>query len=240
MWFKHQVVQLGWPPASVYCVDSATRGSDAVPEVFRQLARDASATDSGLAALVIACDSQIDQETVDRWETEGSLFTPSRSQRLIPGEGAAGMLVTDLQRAQKTEGAAYAMLEPFFEARHAVSIDDSKRTDTSVLFKLTERACKAAAIAPTEVAMIVADTDDRANRMLELMGVASTAFPQLEDAAEVARAGPASGACGVVPAITALALARHHAIERAAPVLYVSNDDAHHRCTALVRPATVV
>jgi hypothetical protein len=240
MWFKHLVVQLGWPPASMYCVDSAARGSAAIPEVFGQLARDTSASGSRLAALVIACDSRIDQETVDRWESNGSLFTTSRSQRLIPGEGAAGLLLTDLQHVKQIATAAYLVLEPLLDARHTVSIDDSKRTDTKVLLNLVEHACKSASVASTEIAMIVADTDDRANRMLELMGVASTVFPQLEDAAEIARVGPSSGACGVVPGITALALAHHHALERAAPVLYVSNDDAHHRCTALVRPVTSV
>jgi hypothetical protein len=62
-------------------------------------------------------------------------------------------------------------------------------------------------------------------------------FPQLEDAAEVARIGESSGNCGAVPGITALALARYHAIERAAPVLYVGNEDSNHRCTALIRLA---
>jgi hypothetical protein len=240
MWFKHQAAQYGWPAADMTAVDFPIHNGHAISSIFKQLARDAAVPGSRFAALVIACDSQIDQETVDRWDAAGTLFTTSRSQGLIPGEGAAGMLLTDLQHAQKVEGTSYAVLEPFFEARREVSIDDSKRTDTKLLLNLAERACKAATVEPTNVAMIVADTGDRANRMLELMGMASTMFPQLEDSTEVARIGEGSGICGAVPCITALALARHHAIERTAPVLCVSNEDTHQRCTTLIRPATSV
>lgn len=50
------------------------------------------------------------------------------------------------------------------------------------------------------------------------------------------RIGLASGSCGAVPVITVLALARHYARERNAPVLCVSNEDPFLRGAALVRP----
>lgn len=237
MWFKQQVIEFGWPAASMYCVDLPGDREHALIKAFGKLAHDASTPGHGVVALVIACDSQIDQEAVDRWQTRGVLLTTSGTDGLTPGEGAAGMLLTDLQQAQCNKDLAYAVLEPFLDARHDVSTDTSKHTNTKLLLSLAERACKAAAIEPTDVAMIVADTGSRANRMLELMGVTSTTFPQLENTAEVAPVGVATGTCGVVPGITTLALAHHHALARAAPVLYASNEDAHLRCTALVRPA---
>ena len=237
MWFKQQAAQSGWPLADMYCVDLQAHRSNAVTEALGQLMSDASTRDSRFVALVIACDSRIDQETVNDWEAAGILHTTSRSHGLTPGEGAAGILLTDSQQVQTIAGLPYAVLEAFAEARHNVSIDATRRTDIKLLANLAERICKAAAVEPADVAMIVADTDDRMNRMFELMGVASSTFPQLEDAAQVARVGAASGACGAVPGITALALAHHHALACAAPVLYVSNAEAQHRCAALVRPA---
>lgn len=237
MWFKHLVAQCGWPVADITAVDFPVNSGHAIASVFQQLARDVAVPRCHVAALVLACDSQIAQETVDRWETAGALLTTSRSQGLIPGEGAAGMLLTDLQQAQKVESKAYAVLEPFCEARRAVSIDGSKRTDTKLLLNLAERTCKIAAVEATDVAMIVADTGDRANRTSELMGMAYTMFPQIEDSAEVVRIGEGSGTCGAVPGITALALASYHAVERVAPVLYVGNEDSNHRCTAIIRTA---
>jgi hypothetical protein len=236
MWFEQQAAQSGWPLADMYCVDLQAHRSYAVTEMLYQLMSDASAHDSRFVALVIACDSRIDQETVNDWEADGVLHTTSRSHGLTPGEGAAGILLTDAQQVQTIAGMPYAVLEAFVKARHDVSIDDSRRTNIKLLANLAERSCKAAAVESADVAMIVADTDDCMTRMSELMGMASGTFPHLEDAAQVARVGTASGACGAVPGITALALAHHHALACGAPVLYVSNGEAQHRCAALVRP----
>ena len=69
------------------------------------------------------------------------------------------------------------------------------------------------------------------------MGLATATLPQLDEDADVLRVGAASGTCGAVPFMTALALGRHHAVERDAPVLCISNEDAYRRCAALIRPA---
>ncbi|MGX4640928.1 hypothetical protein [Massilia sp. SYSU DXS3249] len=236
MWFKHQVAQFGWPETALTCIDVQT-SAGCVASAINQFARDAAIANQGLAALVMSCDSHIDQETVDQWNAAGLLLTSSRAQGLIPGEGAAGILLTSLQQAQTVVDAPYAVLETFLEGRHDVSIGESKGTSKQLLRDLVERTCKQANVESAEVAMVVADTGERANRMLELMGVVSTTFSHLDDQADVACVGASSGACGAVPCITALALARHHALERAAPVLYVGNEDPHHRCTVLIAPA---
>lgn len=237
MWFKHQVAQFGWPPGALTCIDAPGRIPSAAIELF---AREAAVADRSLAALVVGCASHIDQDTVDRWQGAGALFTSSLSQELIPGEGAAGLLLTDLQLAQAAGKTVHVVLEPILEAQHAISPDESKRPDTRLLAGLAERCCKQAGVELAEVAMVVADTGERPKRMLELMAVVSASLAHLDDQADVARVGTSSGACGAVPCITALALARHHAIERAAPVLYVSNEDPLHRSTALLRPVARV
>lgn len=236
MWFKHQVTQFGWPRGALICVEVP----DSVPSAIDPFAREALVADQALAVLVVSCESHIAQDTVDRWQAAGALFTSSLSQELVPGEGAAGILLTSLHLAQTLETGAYAVLEPFLEGRHGVSVDDSKRADTQLLAGLAERSCKHGTVECAEVAMVVSDAGERSNRMLELMGMVSMAFPHLDDQADIARVGASSGACGAVPCITALALARHHAMARAAPVLYVGNEDPHHRCTALVRAAPSV
>lgn len=239
VWFTHVVAQFGWPPAHVSCVDLPVAMASAPSAVLNQYAFHASPANSGLAALVLACASNIDQETVDRWEADGLLFTPTRLQGLIPGEGAAGLLMTDPGWIKSQPGSVYALLDPFVEARRDASIDGNKRTDMKPLADLMERACRQSAIEISDVAMILADTGERANRALELMGLASAALPQLESSSDVASVGAGSGACGAVPYLTALALAHHHALERAAPVLCMSNEDTHHRCATLVRPPSL-
>lgn len=236
MWFKHQVTQFGWPETALTWLD-VLAGPGCVASTINQLACDIPAAHHRLAALVICCDSNIDQETVGQWDAAGSLLASSRAQGLIPGEGAAGILLASLQQAQTLVDASYAVLKTFLEGRREMSIDESRGTDKQLLQDLVERTCKQANVEFADVAMVVSDTGERANRMLELMGVVSTHFPQLEDQTDIARVGASSGACGAVPCITALTLARHYAMERAAPVLYVGNEDSHHRCTALIAPA---
>lgn len=237
MWFKHLIVRGGWPAASVTCIDASGVTGAGPSAVIDQFAFDASPANSRLAALVIACESNIDQEVVSGWESDDLLFTASRAQSLIPGEGAAGLLLTDLGTLKSLPGAVHALLDPFVEARRDASIDHDKRADPKPLAGLVERACKQAAVDMSDVAMLIADTGEHTNRMHELMGFASATLPQLETSSDVACVGASSGTCGAVPYLTALALSHHHALGRAAPVLCVSNEDAHHRCATMVRPA---
>jgi hypothetical protein len=198
------------------------------------------AIDAPLAAMVVACASHIGDETIAQWAANASLFTSSQPQGQIPGEGAAGLLVTDLRQARSIEGAAFALLDPMVEARRDSSADGSKRADPKLLGELAEHALKRGAAELSDVALIVADTGHRSNRMLELMALASASMPQLDGAADVVRVGVANGTCGAVPFVTALALARHQALERGAPVLCISNEDPYLRCAALIRPAPSV
>jgi 3-oxoacyl-(acyl-carrier-protein) synthase len=240
MWLKHTATQFGWPPAYISLVAEVPAGaSQATPSaLLGRLAHDGAATGARLAAMVVACASHIGEESVTQWAARGSLFTSSQPQGLIPGEGAVGLLLTDLRLAQSIEGLTFALLDPVGEARRDASADDIRRPAPQLLGELVERALKHSAAALSDVAMIVADTGHRSSRVLELMGLAAGAMPQLDGEADVVRAGVATGACGAVPFMTALALARHHALERAAPVLCIGNEDPYHCCAALIRPAT--
>lgn len=234
-WLKHTVAQFGWPSAYIALADQKT-GSAATPSAtLSHLAQDA-ATGAPFAALVVACASNIGEETVARWGKSGSLFTSSQPRGLIPGEGAAGLLLTDPQQARSLDGVASTLLDPVTDARLKISADDAKRSDSVLLADLSERVLKAAVASMSDVTVLVGDTGHRADRVLELMGFASGAMPQLDGVLDVVRAGTASGTCGAVPFMMALALARHHALERVGPVLCVSNEDPYLRCATLVRP----
>jgi hypothetical protein len=238
MWLKHTVVQFGWPSAHITLAAQLPPDAHGTSpsEVLVRLAQDRAAADTPMAAMVIACASHISEETIAQWVANGSLFTSSRPQGAIPGEGAAGMLVTDLGQARSIKGDAFALLHTFDEASRDSSADDTKRVDTKLLGELVERALKRGAAELSDVAMIVADTGHRSNRVLELMGLASAAMPQLDGASDVLRVGAATGTCGAVPFMTALALARHHALECEAPVLCISNEDPYRRAAVLIRP----
>lgn len=245
MWFRHAVSAFGWPAATIVPIALPAApgnppGSALLGHLFGQFALNSRAGDGRLAALVVACDSHLDQDSVDEWAAKGSLFTPTRPQGLVPGEGAAGLLLGSLQGARLIEGALFGQLHPIVQARREASIDESRRADGKLVADLAARVAGAAGLDLSGVAAIAADTDHRANRGLELMGLASSALPQLDGTLDVARVGVALGACGAVPFVSALALARHHALAANAPALFISNDDPLSCGAALVCPPSPV
>jgi hypothetical protein len=238
-WMRHLALQAGWPAAHMTL--AAELPSDAratTPSaVLARLAHHAAASNASMVAIMVACSSHLGDESIAKWSSNGTLFTAAHPQGLIPGEGAAGLLVADARQAQALAIEPLLLLHTADEARRHNSADEAKRADAALLGTLTEKVLLRASATADKVAMLVADTGHRTSRVLELMGLASAALPQLEDGADVLRVGAASGSCGAVPFMTALVLGRHHALERGAPILCISNEDAYRRSAALIRPA---
>lgn len=234
MWLRHTAGQFGWPFDRVVLAADAVDARPAA--VFARLAQAADHPTPALT-LVVACASHIGQQSVDDWAARGILCTASQAQGVIPGEGAAGLLVANLALARSIESMAYVLLDRFEETRLEASSDQARRIDAAPLGKLVEAACKHAGIGAADIAMVIGDADHRPNRILELMGLVSTALPRLDTADEVVRVGPVYGSCGAVPFLTGLALARYYTVDSEAPTLFASNEDPYQRCVAVVRSA---
>lgn len=235
LWFAHTVAQSGWPAdklTRIALAPNATLGS-----ILGQCAARGPVPAQHVATILVACDSQIEQAIIDTWMAERMLFTPARLQGLVPGEGAAGLLMTHLDHVQSLPELAFTLLQSLQEGRLASSADENKRSDATLLSRLAQQTCKEADIDFAAIAMIAADTGSRPNRVGELMAFASSACAHLDTTADIACVGISSGSCGAVPFVTALALAQYQATMRGAPVLYVSNDEAQLRSATLVRPA---
>jgi hypothetical protein len=233
LWFQHTVAQFGWPVDHLTRIDVARDATAAM--IVGQCAAD-SAPNKRVISLLVACDSHVDQATVDQWAADRTLATPARLQGRIPGEGAAGLLLTSLADAQRVADAVFAQLYPLVETRREVSIDSAKRAETQRITDLAERAVQDGAGQLAKVSYLAADTDQRAGRGLELMALASSALPQLDTTTDVAQAGVGTGSCGAVPFLCALALARHAVLINNAPALFMSNDDPFTCTMALVSP----
>jgi hypothetical protein len=241
MWLKHTARQCGWQDKQIGLNEEVlARPDPARPSgVFAQLARDiAAAADAPTLAIVIAFSSNICDETVAHWAESGSLFSSSRTEGAIPGEGAAGLLVSDLNLARTIRSDTCVVVGGMDEARLDSSAEKTRRLDPRLVRELTERVLSRVKVDFSDIAKIVADTDHRSKYTLELMGSTATKMPQLDEAEDVVRVGVATGSCGDVPFMAALVLARHHALELKAPVLAISNGDAYHRVAALVKPAS--
>lgn len=238
LWLKHVVSQAGWPLerialAAELPLDARAAGPSSV---LARLAHQGTLSGLPLVGMIVAAASHLGDASIERWEGNATLFTSSRPQGLIPGEGAAGLLLTDLRQAQAIDGASYALLHLEADARRHNSADESKKADAKLLGTMTEKVLASASAEAATVAMLVADTGHRTGRVLELMELTAAALAHLDADTELLCVGSACGTCGAVPFVTALALARHHAIALEAPVLCISNEDPYRRSAVLIRP----
>lgn len=222
-WWQHLLVQFGCPAARIR-IEPAQGSAVAI---LARLAQERSAA----PAIVLACASHVGQETVDRWSAGGLLFRAAHPQGLVPGEGAAGLLLAGA--GQMPDDPSVTQLQLASQAREPAAAG-RRRTDAAVLGQLAAQAMAGSATGDA-IALVVADTGADTRQVLELMAFAGVATPQLDDAGDVLRVGAACGACDAVPFIAALALARAAALEHGAPVLCVSNEDPAVRAVALVR-----
>jgi hypothetical protein len=227
-WLRHAAAQAGWRGE----IGAAMCDADPAAGIA-QLARVAAAGAASCITLVVAGASHVGDGTVARWASEQILFTSARPQGMMPGEGAAGLLLAGV-----SDGQAVALLAPLEAAQAEDPPGARRRGADRVLGGLVERTLADAGIDAGGVAMIVADTGHRSRPVYELMEYAATAMRQLDGSEDVVRVGAASGYCGVVPFVTALALGAHYAVARQAPVLCLANEIPGRRVAALVRPVT--
>lgn len=231
-WLAHTAAQFGWPADRVLA--QAAQESQAA-ELLARLSAPRAQGES-LIAIVVAFDSHIGEAAIEQLAHAHRLFTPNRPQGLIPGEGAAALLLADEAHAHLIDETAFApFLHPATLARDAAG-DSVRRPDTAELSRAVEAALGDGALDAQAVAAVVADTSHRSKGLIELMSFAARELPHLDTAGDVATLGAACGHCGAVPFITALALARHAAKERGAPVLCLANEASHYRSAVLVRP----
>lgn len=242
MWFEHLAGRCGWPAGHIALAAEAAPGLPAaIPSVLLdRLARDAAAGDAPVVALVMACASHVGDDTVARWSADGSLFTSAHPQGWIPGEGAAGLLLADVDQVRAVDGVRFALLEPLHESRRTISADETRRADASALGEAAERALARHGNGDGAVTRIVADTGHRSSRVIELMGFMVGSMPQLDEVDDAVRVGEACGACATVPFIAALAVASHYALEEEGPVLCISNEDPYRRSAALLQSGSML
>ena len=238
-WFAHLATQAGWDAARV-SVTMPTPGEPAVaaPTLLMLLANPAAAEGAPVLTMLLAFDSRLDQAVVDRMSADGRLFSASRPQGIVPGEGAAGLLVAPAAVGRQLDAEAPSL--QVAGAVRAASADATSRVDATDLRRVVGQLIADANVVAADVALVVADADHRSSRVLEMMALAHEDLSHLDAGADVRTTGPACGHAGAVPLLTALALAGHAVRNDARAVLCVGIGDPVQRSAALVRPASEV
>lgn len=233
-WLAHLAGQAGWPAARVQATVAASDAEHSPGVVLDELARQAERHEAPLVALWLAFGSTIGAGSVDDMALQGELFGTDNAQGLIPGEGAAGLLLADAAQARLFEGAA-PTLQVATSARTPPQGKDARRAEPSQLGLLAARLLPDAD-AVASVDAVYADTGHRSAVLVELMAFAHGALPQLDPGADLHATGGACGHCGDASFLAALALSHHHAQDHATPALCIANEHPLNRTAVLVRP----
>jgi len=235
-WFAHLATQAGWN-ASHITMGQTPPGEPAaaVPALLTLLAGQAGMDAAPALTMLLAFDSRLDQAVVDRMAANGTLFAAARPQGMVPGEGAAGLLVAPSALGRTLDADA-----PSLQAAGTVragSADATPRVDASDLRRLVGELLSHASVGAADVSLVLADADHRGSRVLEVMALAHDDLPHLDAGSDIRTTGPACGQCGAVPLLSAIALAGHAVQADARAVLCIGNGDPLQRSATLVRPA---
>jgi len=237
-WLRHIAIEAGWPALRLAtAAPEAAYSADAAQVLAGLLARCGDARQPCLA-IVIAAGSHLSDAGIGRLANDNALFTANSPQGRIPGEGAAGLLLTDPAQAALLAGSERGSLLQALHSDQRNSCADTVKRDTDTCLSSTASAVlHAAQVDGGAIAAVTADTGHRTSRVTELMHVVTAVAPQLDPGADVANIGASCGSCGDVTWLTALAVADAEAQDRGGPVLCISNEDPYRRCAALLRPA---
>jgi hypothetical protein len=217
-YLRAAVIGAGWPEGAVtaHIVEEACA-------VLPGGARHAACT------LLVAAASYVGDYTVNEWSADLTLFSAAHQQGLIPGEAAAGLLLSSAQ------GDGHARVSGAAAMRDS-SADSERRPDSRVLAALVKRTLGDAGVAVDSIAAVTADTGHRTGRLMEVSGLLRDVLPHLDAGIDLRATGIASGSCADAGFIAALALAAEQARVLGAPVLCVANEDPFRRTALIVQP----
>ena len=185
--------------------------------------------------LLLASASSIGERGLHALISSGRLARAGNTEGLVPGEGAAGLLLRPagaVRPAGHEPGPEIASLRTVaFEAgtpaRHAARASGD----------LLAAAMNDAAVLREDVAMVLSDADQRPSRSVEAAVAASAACPELDPVTDCPALGAASGHLGHAGPLLLLALAAERVRETGTPVLALSLASASIRTAALLRIA---
>jgi len=158
--------------------------------------------------VVLVADSALDAHEIERRQAVGELFTGTHQTGRIPGEGAAGLLLSTLNWPGLSDQVPTpARLQRPARLRRDKSADAVGRVGPAVLQDAMGQALSVCAALPADLVHVVADADHRASRTAELFEALQGVAPGLDPMLSVTRVGDACGDLGLASALVPVALA---------------------------------
>ena len=230
-WLRELAAEAGLDPhrstLEVVCVSSAGDAWERIQQLLLE--------EPGEGAdwrLLLASASSIGERGLHALIAGGRLATARNAEGLVPGEGAAGLL---LRPAGTIRPVAAKPVPVLAAVRTAPAGESGPRRAGRATGELLEGLLEIAGIPGDEVALVLSDADQRPSRAVEAAVAASAACPELDPALDCPALGNASGHLGHVAPLALLALASAWVRDADAPVLALSVASASSRTAALLR-----
>lgn len=214
-WLLHCAADAGWPQDGLK--EHPVTATGVMPSPLAALRAVAAQPDM---TMLLACDSSIDTEAVERLAVNGKLYGPRNPDGRMPAEGAAGIL----------------LLPPDHErgALRLLALQAAAEGEPATLTELAQEVLAPAC--GTQPVYVAADTDHRSAHMADLMQCVGATAPALNTGTSLACLGAACGHTGSVGAIAAIGLAHAQASDSAGLALALSNSEPDQRIALLVGP----
>ncbi|MGQ4660530.1 hypothetical protein [Lysobacter sp. F6437] len=181
--------------------------------------------------LLLAAHSAIGDASIERLDARRELLVSGHPEGLIPGEGAAGLLLVGAHVA--TDPAAPAPLRLHRLLRGQAG---SGRGASRQAAELLQHAMTTAAQPAESIAVVFSDADHRPSRAIEIAGAIAATLPELDPVDDARHLGLACGDLGAVAPLALLAAAAAQAAQDEAPVLAFGLADPRARVALVLSP----
>lgn len=207
-------------------------GSDDIWRHLADLAAPAPASTSAVH-LVLACHSLLGERSVQRLDHAGRLLSAMRAEGIVPGEGAAGLVLLAASAEGAFAFAPEAVLRAHTTARDGVSWQP--RTAIQQMEAHLEQTLAATpGLAREALQALVSDADLRRSRATAMACFAGQVLAHLDPETGSVATGSSCGHIGIVSPLALISLAAEKAASSGEPVLAAAVSEADQRTMALV------
>lgn len=235
-WLKKTVFSGTWPQAKLIVTVQPCFGrleSTAVLDQWNVYLNREQLSD---LCLLAAVDSAIDSTIVQDWERQDRLFSSANRKAVVPGEGAAGVLVRRVEKlSTQTEDTPRIALYRVASGRRDQSAKAGATVSGRLLSELAQHAMRAAHVEVVSLSGIIADTDHRSQRFTEVVNAASILGElKKEDDLVCWSPGLSMGYAGAAATLAALGAAKEHVAKEKKPVLWCLTQDEFERAAVVI------
>lgn len=187
--------------------------------------------------MLLTCESLVSEAKVGQLETQNRLYTTTNKLGLMPGEGAAGLILADSSWvAPEDVSPLPAMVHRPTIVKRDKSIEAAGKVTPDVVMNAVDMALQGSEVASAEFASLITDADTHTPRGQEVFLTSGSRFAHMEANEEVLSTGITTGAINAVSCLMVVAMAANKAASSEKPVMALSVFDTHWRMATVAKP----